>query len=71
MNFNGSTRMNETFFQVFLFIAILTEPLFPLSSLEDDVNVASNEGSDLFSICGLYTVVLVLVVSKVQCEHVG
>ena len=71
MNFNGSARMNETFFQVFLFIAILTKPLFPLSSLEDDVNVASNEGSDLFSICGLYTVVLVLVVSKVQCEHIG
>ena len=71
MNFNSSARMNETFFQVFFFISILSKPLFPLSSLEDDVNVASNEGSNLFSISGLDTVVLVLVVTKVQCEHVG
>ena len=71
MNFNGTARADEALLQIFLFISVLAEPLLPLSPLEDDVDIAGNEGCYLLSLCGLDTVVLVLVVSEVQREHVG
>ena len=71
MNFNCSTRTDEAFLQILFFIAVLAEPFLPLPPLEDDVNVAGNEGGNLFPLSGLDTVVLVLVVSKVQGEHIG
>ena len=71
MNFNGTTGTDEALLQIFLLIAILAEPLLPLSPLEDDVNIPGNQGGYLFSLSGLDTVVLVLVVPEVQREHVG
>ena len=71
MNFNCSTRTDEAFLQILFFIAVLAEPFLPLPPLEDDVNVAGNEGGNLFPLSGLDTVVLVLVVPEVQREHVG
>ena len=71
MNFNGTTRADEALLQIFLFIAILAKPLLPLPPLEDDVNVAGDEGGYLLALSGLDTVVLVLVVPEVQREHVG
>ena len=71
MNFNGSTGTDEALLQIFLLVSVLAEPFLPLSPLEDDVNIPGNQGGYLFSLSGLDTVVLVLVVPEVQREHVG
>ena len=71
MNFNGSARADEAFLQILLLIAVLSEPFLPLPPLQDDVNVAGNQGRDLLALRGLDAVVLVLVVPEVQREHVG
>ena len=71
MNFNGPARADEALLQIFLLVSVLAEPFFPLSPLEDDVNIPGNQGGYLFSLSGLDTVVLVLVVPEVQREHVG
>ena len=71
MNFNGPARADEALLQIFLLIAILAEPLLPLSPLEDDVDIAGYESCYLLPLSGLDTVVLVLVVPEVQREHVG
>ena len=71
MNFNGPTGTDEALLQIFLLVSVLAEPFFPLSPLEDDVNIPGNQGGYLFSLSGLDTVVLVLVVPEVQREHVG
>ena len=71
MNFNGTAGSDEALLQIFLFIAVLTEPFLPLSPLEDDVDIAGYQGGYLLPFSGLDTVVLVLVVSEVQREHVG
>ena len=65
MYLNSSARMYETLLQILLLISILTKPLLPLSSLQDDVNISSDQSRDLFSLRGLDTVVLVLIVSEV------
>ena len=70
MNFNGPTGTDEALLQIFLLVSVLAEPFLPLSPLEDDVNIPGNQGGYLFSLSGLDTVVLVLVVSEVQCEDI-
>ena len=62
---------DEAFLQILFFIAVLAEPFLPLPPLEDDVNVAGDQGRDLLALRGLDAVVLVLVVPEVQREHVG
>ena len=71
MNFNGTAGTDEALLQIFLLVSVLAEPFLPLSPLEDDVNIPGNQGGYLFSLSGLDTVVLVLVVPEVQREHVG
>ena len=71
MNLNCPARADEGLLHRLLFVSILSKSLFPLPSLQDDVNVASDEGADVFALSGLHTVVLVLVVAKVEGKDIG
>ena len=71
MNLNCSARADEGLLHRLLFVSILSKSLFPLPSLQDDVDVASDEGADVFALSGLHTVVLVLVVAKVEGKDIG
>lgn len=70
MNLNCPARADEGLLHRLLFVSILSKSLFPLPSLQDDVDVASDEGADVFALSGLHTVVLVLVVAKVEGEDI-
>ena len=71
MNLNCSARADEGLLHGLLFVSILSKPFFPLPSLQDDVDVASDEGADVFALSGLHTVVLVLVIAKVEGKDIG
>ena len=71
MNLNCPAGADERFLHRFLLVPVLSKSLLPLPPLQDDVNVAGNEGADMLALSCLHTVVLVLVVSKVEGEPVG
>ena len=49
MNLNGPARRYEGLLQHFLLVTILAKPLLTLPTLQDDVDVASDQCRDLFS----------------------
>ena len=71
MNLNCPSGADERLFHRLLLVPVLPESLFPLPPLQDDVNVAGNEGTDVLALSCLHAVVLVLIVSKVKGEHIG
>ena len=71
MNLNCAAGADERLLHRFFLVSIFSKPLLPLPSLQDDVNVAGNEGTDVLALSCLHAVVLVLIVSKVKGEHIG
>lgn len=51
---------NQIFFHCLLFISVVTEPFFPCSALQNDVNVSGNQLGNLLTLDGLNRIVLVL-----------
>ncbi len=49
MNLDGAARGDEALLHGLLFIAVLAEALLALPSLEDDIDVAGDQGGDLFA----------------------
>ena len=71
MNLNCPAGADERLLHCLLLVPVLSESLLPLPPLQDNVNVAGNEGADVLALCCLHAVVLVLVVSKVEGEYIG
>ena len=71
MNLNCTAGADERLLHRFFLVSIFSKPLLPLPSLQDDVNVAGNEGTDVLALSCLHAVVLVLIVSKVKGEYIG
>ena len=71
MNLNRSAGAYKRLLHGLLLVAIFAEAFLPGPPLEDDVDIAGDEGADVLALGCLDAVVLVLVVAKVQREYVG
>ena len=71
MNLNCPSGADERLLHRLLLVPVLAKSLFPLPPLQDNVNVAGDQSADMFALGCLHTVVLVLVVSKVEGEYIG
>ena len=51
---DGSTGCDEVFLHGLLLVAVVTEPLLPLATLQDDVDVSGDQLRDLLPLGGLF-----------------
>ena len=52
MDLDGAARRNEGLLHRLLLVTVLAEALLALSPLEDDVDIAGDQGGDLFACTG-------------------